>query len=82
MVVEIRTPEKFVGQTIEQIGFNKNYNIVVLTKLIEINERNTFGVTTTKLKAGEIVNANTILNANEIIVMYGHKNDITRMLID
>ncbi len=81
-IVEIITPKKFVGQTISQIGFNKNHNIIVLTKLKKVEEKNLIGVSSTKLKAGEIVTANTILNENEIIVIYGHKEDIKKMLTD
>ncbi len=82
IIVEILTPKKFVGQTIEQVEFNKNYNIIVLTKLKQVNERNLIGISTTKLKAGEIVTAKTVLNEDEIIVIYGHKNDINRIMID
>jgi len=79
-IVEIVVPEKFRGRSIEEIGFNKNYNIIVLTKLRQVNERNQIGISTTVIKAGEIVNAKTILYEDEIIVVYGHKNDIRRMI--
>jgi trk system potassium uptake protein TrkA len=79
-LVEIKVPKKFIGHTIEQIGFNKNYNVIVLTKLRQVNETNLIGVSTTVMKAGEVVTAKTTLNENDILVVYGHKNDIKRMM--
>lgn len=31
-------------------------------------------------KAGEIVNAKTVLEEGDILVIYGHKNDIKKMI--
>ena len=79
-IVEMKVPQQFAGQTIEQIGFNKNYNIIVLTKLTQVNERNLFGISTTKMQAGEIVTAKTILNEGDVIVVYGNKSDLERVM--
>lgn len=79
-IVEVKVPYKFIGKTIEQIGLNKNYNVIVLTKLKKISHQNEIGAETFSLKAGKIVDANTILEAGDIIVVYGNKNDIKTMI--
>ena len=81
-IVEVMVPSKFVGRTIKDIGFNTNYNIIVLSKLIQVNEKNMLGVQTTVLKVAEVVTASTVLNEDDIIVIFGHKNDIKRILKD
>ncbi len=79
-IAELRVPRKLIGKSVEEIGFNKKYHVIVLTKLKQENEMNELGAPTTILKAGEIVTAKSILNQNDIIVVYGHRNDIQRMI--
>lgn len=79
-IAELRVPRKLIGKSVEEIGFNQKYRVIVLTKLKQENVMNELGVPTTILKAGEIVTAESILNQNDIIVVYGHRNDIQRMI--
>ncbi|MDI9605306.1 MAG: TrkA family potassium uptake protein [Bacteroidota bacterium] len=79
-IAELRVPKKLIGKSVEEIGFNKKYHVIVLTKLKQENEMNGLGAPTPILKAGEIVTAKSILNQNDIIVVYGHRNDIQRMI--
>ena len=43
-VVEVVIHEKFAGKTIEEIGFNKDYNVIVLTVMKSIKEENKIGI--------------------------------------
>lgn len=79
-IAELRVPKKLVGKSVKEIEFNKKYNVIVLTKLKQENVMNKLGVPTTVMRAGEIVSAESILNHNDIIVVYGHRNDIQRMI--
>ncbi len=79
-IVELIVPPKMIGRTIININFNKIYNVLVLTKLKQVSEVNKLGVNRTIIKAGEIVTANTRIEENDILVVYGHRDDIKRML--
>lgn len=79
-IVELVVPQKMIGRTIMNINFNKIYNVIVLTKLKQVTEPNKLGVNHTIIKAGEIVTANTRIEENDILVVYGHREDIKRML--
>ena len=81
-IVELVVPANMVGRTVMNINFNKIYNIIVLTKLKQVSEVNKLGVNRTIIKAGEIVTANTRIEENDILVVYGHRDDIQRMLKD
>ena len=81
-IVELVVPANMVGRTVMNINFNKIYNVIVLTKLKQVSEVNKLGVNRTIIKAGEIVTANTRIEENEILVVYGHRDDIQRMLKD
>ena len=43
-VVEVVIHGKFAGKTIEEIGFNNKYNVIVLTIMKNVREKNQFGV--------------------------------------
>ncbi|MFV0391193.1 MAG: potassium channel family protein [Paludibacteraceae bacterium] len=81
-IVEIVLPEKMIGRSVLEINFNKKYNIIVLTRLKQVSELNKLGVKRTIIKAGEIVTAETVFEKNDILVVYGHKSDIKRMIDD
>lgn len=81
-IVELIVPAKMIGKTVMNINFNKIYNVIVLTKLRQVSELNKLGVNRTIIKAGEIVTANTRIEENDILVVYGHRDDIKRMLKD
>ncbi len=81
-IVELVVPANMVGRTVMNINFNKIYNVIVLTKLKQVSEANKLGVNRTIIKAGEIVTANTRIEENDILVVYGHRDDIQRMLKD
>ena len=81
-IVELVVPANMVGRTVMNINFNKIYNVIVFTKLKQVSEVNKLGVNRTIIKAGEIVTANTRIEENDILVVYGHRDDIQRMLKD
>lgn len=79
-IVEVIVPAKLVGKTIADSELNKKYNVIVLTKLKQISKKNEIGANSFTLNAGSIVNAKTVLEEGEIIVVYGNKNDIKAMI--
>ncbi len=83
-VVEVVIHGKFAGKTIEEVGFNKDYNVIVLTIMKTVKEKNQLDVfrNVPKLKIEGIAKAKTILNEGDIMVLYGHNKDIRNLLND
>ncbi|MGV8963140.1 MAG: potassium channel family protein [Candidatus Saccharimonadaceae bacterium] len=83
-VAEVVIHGKFAGKTIEEIGFNKNYNIIVLTIMKSVREKNLFGIfgNVSNLQIQGIAHANTILNEGDIMVLYGKNENIRELLKD
>lgn len=81
-VVEVIIHGKFAGKTIEEIGFNKNYNIIVLNIMKSVRERNFMGNSrnVSKLEIQGIAKADTILIEGDIMVLYGSNKDIRELL--
>lgn len=81
-VVEVKIHGKFVDKTIEEIGFNKDYNVIVLTIMKGVREKNLSGVikNAPKLQIQGVAKADTILNEGDIMVLYGNNKDIQKLL--
>ncbi len=79
-IVEMVVPEKFAGKTIGQIGINKKYQVIVLTTLKQVKERNLIGVPKMVKKLYGTATADTVLNEGDLMVIYGHKKNIQRLL--
>ena len=81
-VVEVVIQGEFVGKTIEEVGFNKDYNVIVLTIMKSVKEKGKLEVfkKTPKLQIEGVAKADTILNEGDIMVLYGHNDDISKLL--
>ena len=83
-VVEVVIHEKFAGKTIEEIGFNKDYNVIVLTVMKSVKDESKIGIVkkSPKFQIEGVAKAETILNEGDIMVLYGTNKDIRSLLKD
>lgn len=79
-IVEAVVPEHYIGKTVEQIGFRKNFNVIILTTIKQIQEENLIGVPRSVPKIQEVAHGKTILNEGDVMVLYGSNEDIHRLL--
>jgi trk system potassium uptake protein TrkA len=81
-VVQVEVPKKFVGKTIGDVGFNLFYQVLVLTVMKNVKEKGLFGLfkKTSKLHIEGVAKANTQLEEGDVMVIYGHNDDIYNLL--
>lgn len=79
-IVEVKVPESFVGKSLDEIGFRRNYNLVVLTTIREERKESIIGVNKTIKQVQGVSSPDTILQNEEIMVIYGHNSDIKKLL--
>jgi len=79
-IIEIKTPNTCVGKSLAELSLSKKYNIIVLTTLKTVKETNLIGISKSVLKSEGIANAQTHLEEDDIMVMYGNPKDIDRFL--
>jgi len=77
-IVEIIVPEKYIGKSIEEIRFREQYNILVLTIIKNTEEVSFLGKSKTVPKVQGIPEPNTILEKDDIIVIYGANEDLQK----
>lgn len=79
-IIEAIVPKQFIGKTIGELGVRKNFNVIVLTTIKTVAERNLIGIARTINKVQEVGNAKTLLEEGDIMVLYGRMKDIKHFL--
>ena len=79
-IAEISIPDQLVGKTIEQVGFRNNYNLVCVTIIKKIAEKNIFGKVKRINQIQGVVTIDTVLESADILVIYGENDDIKKFI--
>ncbi len=79
-ILEAKVPAKYIGKTVAEIGFRRNYNVVVLTTIKVTEEKSMLGSRKSVSRVQGVASPSTVLNEGDIIVMYGGKKDLEKLL--
>lgn len=75
-IIEVEIPMRFVGKTIKEIELRTKYNLLALTTIKKTEVTSVVGKTRSEDSVQGVASANTVLNANDIIVIYGANKDL------
>jgi trk system potassium uptake protein TrkA len=78
-IVETKVPEKYVGKLLEEANFTNEYKVIVLTTIKKV-EKTVNGITRKVNEASGIAKSNTVLESNDILVLFGELRDIERLI--
>lgn len=79
-IIEAVVPKRYVGKTLSELDFRNKYNIMVLTTIRIVDEKNSIGVVKQTKQVQEIASASTLLEEGSIMVLYGKMKDIEAAL--
>jgi trk system potassium uptake protein TrkA len=79
-VIEVKTPERYIGMTLEQTNLRKEYKVTVITIIHEIERTNMLGKKSIIKKVVGVVNGDTKIESGDILVLFGLAKDIQRIL--
>ncbi|SFQ19593.1 potassium channel family protein [Hymenobacter arizonensis] len=79
-IIQATVPVRYVGKTIQEANFRQKYNINVLTIIRPKDSTNLFGRTQRKPAAIGVVAADTVFQADDIMVLFGKMEDIRKVL--
>lgn len=79
-IVKIGVPEKYIGKQIGELNLRHTFNLTVLTTISKTEKRNILGFKHPSFEVQGIANGDTILNQDDLIVVFGEKKDIERFL--
>lgn len=79
-IVEVSVPTKYVGQTLQEVGFRRKHNVVVLTTIKKSQSKNMLGINRDEIQVQGVASPKTVLEENDIMVIYGDNKDIKNLL--
>src|SRR5690554_2527081 len=75
-IIEAKVSVDFVGKTIMEVGFRKDFNLLVLTIIKKVEVKSILGKTKSETLIQGVAAADDILDANDILVLYGSRKDL------
>lgn len=79
-IVEVVVPQKYVGKTIQEIGFREKYELLVLTILKNTEKQTSFGKSVVTTVLHGIPKPDTKLETGDILAIYGYNDHIKSFL--
>lgn len=79
-IVEVNVPDWCVGKTLGEIGFRRNFNLLVMTTLRIDEELTRLGSTRKVITVQGVASSATVLQKGDIMVIYGHNRDLKKLL--
>ncbi|MDA1268996.1 MAG: TrkA family potassium uptake protein [Bacteroidetes bacterium] len=79
-VIEVKTPERYVGMTLEETDLRKEYKVTVITIIHEMERTNMLGKKSVIKKVVGVVNGDTKIQEGDILVLFGSSKDIQQIL--
>lgn len=79
-IIEAKVPENYIGKTLLEAKLREKFNLLVLTKIKQIEQKTTLGKTHIVTKVQGVATFETVLEKDDILVIYGANKDIQSFL--
>ena len=76
----MKVPDRYAGRSLKELDLRNTCNLTVLATLVKVSKRNILGIQRNVQEVKEVAHADTILNKEDLMVIYGHEKDIERFL--
>ncbi len=78
-IIETKVPPKYVGRSLQEANLTNQFKVIVLTTLRD-QEMMEDGRPTIKREASGIAKSSTVLQADDLLVLFGEMSDIMRLI--
>lgn len=75
-IIEAKVPDDYVGKTVLEVGFRRDFNLLVLTIIKKVEVKSILGKTKTETQIQGVASADNILEQDDILVLYGSNKDL------
>lgn len=79
-IIEAKVPSDYIGKTIHQVGFRKEFNLLVLTIMKKVEVKSILGKTKIETQVQGVASADNILEPDDILVLYGSNKSLQTFL--
>lgn len=77
-IIEISIPNKFIGKTIREIELRAKYNLLALTTIKKTEVKSVVGKSVDRVLVQGVASSDTILDKDDILVVYGANIDLRK----
>jgi trk system potassium uptake protein TrkA len=75
-IIEAKVPTDYVGKTVREVGFRKMFKLLVLTTIKKVEVKSILGKTKVETQIQGVISADTLLDSDDILVLYGANKDL------
>lgn len=75
-IIEAKVPNDYLGKTVREIGFRREFNLLVLTIIKKVEVKSVVGKSKIEDQIQGVSSADNILESNDILVLYGSNKDL------
>lgn len=79
-IIEANVPSEYIGKTVREIGFRRNFNLLVLTIMKKSEVKSLLGKSRTEINIQGIATPDQKLEQTDILVLYGSNIDLQEFL--
>lgn len=79
-IIEAVVPKRFVGRTLAELDIRNKHNVLVLTTIKMVEQKNSIGIIKKSKQVQVMASAKTVLEEGDIVVLYGKLKDIESAL--
>lgn len=79
-IIEVNTPERYIGKSIVEVGFRTEFNILVLTTIKKTEVKSLIGKSRLENKVQGVITPEVVLQQGDILVLYGANKDLQRFV--
>jgi trk system potassium uptake protein TrkA len=75
-LLEVGVPQRYIGSSINQLDLAIRYRLVLVSILKKVNKKNVFGNDKSELQVMGIVPPETILQRDDVLLLFGSPRDL------
>ncbi|MCB0473766.1 MAG: TrkA family potassium uptake protein [Flavobacteriaceae bacterium] len=79
-IIEANVPAKYVGKSIQEIGFRNAYDLLVLTTIKKEEVKSALGKTAVEYEVQGVAKPDQVLEESDILVLYGANKNLKNFL--
>ena len=79
-IIEANLPTEYIGKTLEDVGFRRKYNIILLTTIKKREVKSLLGKSVMESRVQGVATPDMVLEENDILVLYGSNVDLQKFL--
>lgn len=79
-IIEVKAPPQFIGKSLKEIPLRSEYRLLALTTIKRVEAASNFGKKQLVNRVQGVASSETIIEADDILVVYGANKDLRRLM--